>query len=154
MVGRAAVGVANTEAASVAQAFADGLQAGYDRRDAALLNRQFAEDLIWGSPFGALVEGYRTLHPIHVRFQNQPRTGVEFRYQVRHVLAVGADVVIAHIARQAMLPDGRPLPPSADPAGPFSEMAMYVLVRRDGEWWLAAGQNTPMRPGGAVPAEG
>jgi len=21
-------------------------------------------------------------------------------------------------------------------------MAMYVLVERDGEWWLAAGQNT------------
>lgn len=29
---------------------------------------------------------------------------------------------------------------------------MYVLVRRDGQWWLAAGQNTPIRPGGAVPA--
>jgi hypothetical protein len=28
----------------------------------------------------------------------------------------------------------------------FSEMAMYVLVRRDGKWWLAAGQNTPIRP--------
>ncbi|WP_238981380.1 hypothetical protein [Williamsia herbipolensis] len=28
--------------------------------------------------------------------------------------------------------------------GAFSEMAMYVLVRRDGMWWLAAGQNTPI----------
>jgi hypothetical protein len=28
----------------------------------------------------------------------------------------------------------------------FSEMAMYVLVRRDRRWWLAAGQNTPIRP--------
>jgi hypothetical protein len=25
-------------------------------------------------------------------------------------------------------------------------MALYVLVRRDGKWWLAAGQNTLMRP--------
>jgi hypothetical protein len=25
-------------------------------------------------------------------------------------------------------------------------MALYVLVRRDGTWWLAAGQNTPVRP--------
>jgi hypothetical protein len=23
-------------------------------------------------------------------------------------------------------------------------MAMYVLVERDGQWWLAAGQNTPV----------
>lgn len=43
-------------------------------------------------------------------------------------------------------------PPTADPDRPFSEMAMYVLVRRGDQWWLAAGQNTPMRPGGAVPA--
>ena len=28
----------------------------------------------------------------------------------------------------------------------MSEMAMYVLVRRDGKWWLAAGLNTPIRP--------
>lgn len=30
--------------------------------------------------------------------------------------------------------------------GPFSEIALYVLVKRNGTWWLAAGQNTPVRP--------
>ena len=149
---RADLGVVNTEAAAVAQAFAAGLQAGHDRRDAEMLNRQFAADVIWGSPYGALVEGYERLHPIHVRFQQQPKTGVDFHYQVRHVLAVSDDVIVTHIARLAMSADGKPLPPSFDPDQPFSEMAMYVLVRRNGHWWLAAGQNTPMRPGGAVPA--
>jgi hypothetical protein len=71
---------------------------------------------------------------------------------VRHVLAVGEDTVIAHIARPVLDADGEPVAPSRDPAAPFSELAMYVLVRRDGQWWLAAGQNTPMRPGGALPA--
>jgi hypothetical protein len=28
--------------------------------------------------------------------------------------------------------------------GGFSEMAMYVLVEKDGRWWVAAGQNTPV----------
>jgi hypothetical protein len=62
-------------------------------------------------------------------------------------------VVIAHIARVALSPSGGPLPPTDDRNQPFSEMAMFVLVRRNAQWrWLAAGQNTPIRPGGAVRA--
>lgn len=145
------IAVERAEAEVAVRTFVAGLQAGYDQRDAEVLNRQFAADVIWGSPYGALIDGYDQLHPIHVRFQQQPRKGPAFRYQVRRVLAVHEDVVIAHIARLALGPEGEPLPPSSDPDQPFSEMAMYVLVRRDGQWWLAAGQNTPMRPGGAVP---
>lgn len=89
--------------------------------------------MIWGSPYGALVKGYNELHPIHVRFQQRPTTSPAFRYAVQHVLAVSEDVVIAHIARLALTPNGEPLPPSSDPHQPFSEMAMYVLVRCQGE---------------------
>lgn len=152
MSSRRILGIHNPPAEAAVQAFAAGLQAGHDQRDADVLNHQFAADVIWGSPFGALVEGYDRLHPIHVRFQEKPRSGPAFRYVVRHVMAIDDDVVIAHIARLAVGPDGNPLPPSSIADQPFSEMAMYVLVRRDGQWWLAAGQNTPMRPGGAVPA--
>jgi uncharacterized protein (TIGR02246 family) len=149
---RPAVGVASGDAAAAVDAFARGLQAGHDQRDAEVLNRQFAADVVWGSPYGALVDGYDELHPIHVRLQQQGSDGPAFRYQVRHLLAISDDVVVAHIARLALGSDGHPLPPSADPSQPFSEMAMYVLVRRGGKWWLAGGQNTPIRPGGAVPA--
>jgi uncharacterized protein (TIGR02246 family) len=150
MIDRPDIAMQSAEAEAAVQAFALGLQAGHDRRDAEVLNRQFATDVIWGSPYGAVIDGYDQLHPIHVHFQQQPRKGPAFRYQVHHVLAVREDVVIAHIARLALGPEGEPLPPSSDPGQPFSEMAMYVLVRRDGQWWLAAGQNTPMRPGGAA----
>lgn len=152
MIVRPTIAIASAEAEAAVRAFAAGLQAGHDRRDAEMLNHQFAADVMWGSPYGALIDGYQQLHPIHVRFQQQPKKGPAFHYEVRHVLAVREDVVIAHIARLALGPDGEPLPPTSDIDRPFSEMAMYVLVRRDRSWWLAAGQNTPMRPGGAVPA--
>jgi uncharacterized protein (TIGR02246 family) len=153
MATRPTLGIVSAEAEAAVEAFAAGLQAGHTQRDADVLNRQFASDVIWGSPYGALVDGYERLHPIHVRFQHKPTTGPAFRYSVRHTLAVSDEVVVAHIARLALSPDGEPLPPSTDTRQPFSEMAMYVLVRRHGEWWLAAAQNTPMRPGGAVAAE-
>ncbi len=152
MTGRPALGGDAAAATGVAEEFAAGLQAGHDGHDADVLNKQFAADVIWGTPYGALVDGYDELHPIHVRFQADAAEEPKFRYRVRHVLAVSDDVVVAHIARLALAADGRPLSPSADPGQPFSEMAMFVLVRRQERWWLAAGQNTPIRPGGAVPA--
>jgi uncharacterized protein (TIGR02246 family) len=153
MAAHPTLGMVSADTEAVAQAFAAGLQAGYDQRDAEVLNRQFAADVVWGSPYGALVQGYEQLHPIHVRFQQAAGERPRIRYQVRHVRRLSDEVVIAHIARLILDSEGNPLPPADYPSQPFSEMALYVLVRRDGEWWLAAGQNTPMRPGGAVPAD-
>jgi hypothetical protein len=54
------------------------------------------------------------------------------RFEVVQVNAPARDVVITHIRRRALDPDG------------FSEMALYVLIRQDGRWWLAGAQNTPI----------
>ena len=66
------------------------------------------------------------------------------RYHTVYVSAPAPEVVIAHVRRDALDDDGRPV--AIDDPSRFSEIALYVLVRRDGRWWLAAGQNTMIRP--------
>jgi uncharacterized protein (TIGR02246 family) len=131
--------------AAVAQLVRE-LQTGWDERDAQLSNRHFAADILWGSPFGATVRGYEELHAIHVRLKQRGMGGRSSRYEVVQVLAPARDVAIAHVRRVALDADGQPLPTTTETRGAFSEMALYVLVRRAGTWWLAAGQNTPLRP--------
>jgi hypothetical protein len=59
-------------------------------------------------------------------------------------------VAVAHVRRVALDAGGEPSPEDDTTAG-FPEMALYVLVRRGGTWWLAAGQNTPIRLSEAPP---
>jgi uncharacterized protein (TIGR02246 family) len=134
------------EARDAVDGFVAGLQAGIDSADAQTYNADFAEDVMWGSPYGATVVGYDALHSIHrgMFARGVAVAGASSRYQTVDVMAPTPDVAIAHVRRVAMGSDGQPVP--VDDASVFSEMAMYVLVRRDRKWWLAAGQNTPIRP--------
>ena len=125
--------------------FVTELQAGIDTADVEMYNAHFGDDVAWGSPYGATVVGYDTLHSIHRQMFDRgvAATGPSSRYETVHVMAPAPDVAIAQVRRAALDAEGRPIP--VDDASAFSEMAMYVLVRRDGQWWLAAGQNTPIR---------
>jgi uncharacterized protein (TIGR02246 family) len=124
------------------------LQAGLDSNDAEVYNRHFAADVIWGSPYGALVSGYDRLHEIHTRLHRSAPVG-RSRYVTERVLTPAPGIAVAQVRREALGDDGTPL----DAADSFQEMATYVLARRDGEWWLVAGQNTPIRPGIGVPVD-
>jgi uncharacterized protein (TIGR02246 family) len=145
---RPTLGAEGAEAQEAIDAVArpvEELQAGWDQHDADLSNRHFAADIMWGSPFGATVYGYEELHAIHVRLKQQKRGGPSTRFEIVRVLAPAPGVAVAQVRRVALDADGQPIEPSDDVTGSFSEMALYVLVRRDGVWWLAAGQNTPIR---------
>jgi uncharacterized protein (TIGR02246 family) len=134
------------EARDAVDQFVAGLQAGIDAADAETYNAAFADDVMWGSPYGATVNGYDALHSIHRGMfgRGVAVAGPRSRYETVHVVAPTPDVAIAHVRRVALDADGEQFP--IDDTSVFSEMAMYVLVRVDGTWWLAAGQNTPIRP--------
>jgi len=62
------------------------------------------------------------------------------------VLVPVPDIAVVQVRRTALDANGAPIAAADETTGAFSEMAMYVLVRFNGTWWLAAGQNTPVRP--------
>lgn len=130
---------------SAVQAFVAELQAAIDRADADLFNARFAADVLWGSPFGAVVDGYDTIHAIHARmFAGIAASPGASRYTVEKARRIADDVAIAYVRRVAVgaPPEGAPTPGIP---GSFDELALFVLVRREGAWWLAAGQHVPDR---------
>jgi hypothetical protein len=147
------------EGAEAVARFVAELQAAVDHDDADTYDRSLASDVLWGSPYGATVHGYEALHAIHVGMHAKPgrSPASHSRFEIVRVLVPAPGVAIAHVRRVALeggeteprsgSPAGRSVEPSSDPAARFSEMALYVLIRREGTWWLAAGQNTPVRPG-------
>ncbi|MGW5573161.1 nuclear transport factor 2 family protein [Nocardia thailandica] len=118
---------------TVARALAAELQDGGTRADADRYDSSFAADILWGTPFGATVHGYDTLNAIHHGLMAQG-AAPESRFEVVASFTPSPGIVVCQIRRQAV-----------DPGG-FSEVALYVLAERDGRWWLAAAQNTPVDP--------
>jgi uncharacterized protein (TIGR02246 family) len=131
--------------------FVAGMQAAIDASDADLFNGAFARDVLWGSPFGAIVDGYDQIHAIHSQMfaaaagarqaQAQGSAGGS-RYEIEHARLVAEDVAIAYVRRLSLAKTADEQPGRADA---FDELALFVLVRRDGVWWLAAGLHTPDR---------
>ena len=140
-----AEGAETQEAIHAVARLVEELQTGWDQHDADLSNQHFAADVMWGSPFGATVHGYEKLHAIHVRLKQQGKGGLSSRFEIVRVLVPAPGVAVAQVRRVALEYDGQPIKPSDDLKGSFSEMALYVLVRRGDAWWLSAGQNTPIR---------
>lgn len=124
---------ADTTAQAAAAELAAELQKAGETADADRYDNSFAADVLWGTPFGALVVGHSRINAIHRRMMRQSEpVAPPSRFEVVAAASPAPGVVVTQIRRQALEP------------GAFSEVALYVLVERDGRWWLSAAQNTPI----------
>lgn len=119
------------------------LQEAVDTGDAKLFNKHFANDVLWGSPFAAIASGYDQIHSIHAKMFSAytPMKGAS-KYEPEHIRFLSENVAIAYVrrlAQQANAAEGSTKP------GSFDELALFVLVKQNGEWWLAAAQHVPDR---------
>ncbi|MFW0787708.1 DUF4440 domain-containing protein [Gordonia sp. CPCC 206044] len=109
------------------------LQDGLDTGAADVYDAMFTDDILWGTPKGEVLQGYRKLNTIHHRLLAEGVAPAS-DFEVAQTITPAPGVVVTQIRRRAR-------------AGGFSEMAMYVLVQRGGQWWVAAVQNTPISAG-------
>jgi NAD(P)H-dependent FMN reductase len=110
------------------------LQESIERVDPDIYDYRFADDVLWGNPFGGTLAGFHDVNSAH-RWIMATNGAPPSSYEIVQMLTPLDGVTIAHVRRNDL---------SVATDDPFSEMALYVLVKRGGSWWLAAAQNTPI----------
>src|SRR5215470_13214333 len=87
---------ARAAAVGAVERFVAGLQDGIDRASADVYDRQFASDVLWGSPYGAALAGYKALNTAH---HSLMAAGVAppSRYQVVQLMTPLPGIAIAHV---------------------------------------------------------
>ncbi|EHR62548.1 SgcJ/EcaC family oxidoreductase [Saccharomonospora cyanea] len=116
--------------------------------------RAFRKDTVWTTAHGKRLTGFDEIsdftHAVLPRTLGQPVTAT---YEAEHILFVRPDVAAVKIRQRPVTRDGHPLDEvfrgHADPAALVTERPdavpgtpLYVLAKDEGEWRIAAAQNT------------
>jgi uncharacterized protein (TIGR02246 family) len=125
---------------AIRQVIADAERA-FNTNDADLLVEHFAENATAVGVTGAQLDGRAAVLAASRALFAGPLRDQWARYELADVVFVRPDVALAHQHATAVDADGRPIGVG------HAMTALYVLVREDGRWWVAARQNT------LIPAE-
>jgi uncharacterized protein (TIGR02246 family) len=123
------------DVAAIEQVIAD-IEAGFNGNDPELSVAHFADNASAVSVGGVLVSGRDALLEANRTGLAGPLREQYARYELADVTFLRHDVAVAHKRAWATTPDGEPIDVG------HAMIALYVLVREDGRWWVAARQNT------------
>ena len=112
------------------------IETGFNTNDVELCVRHFTADASAVSALGVRTTGRDALVEAHRAGLGGPLADEHAHYEVDDVVFLHRDVALAHKRAWATTPTGELLAP--DPA----MVALYVMVRRDGRWWIASRANT------------
>jgi uncharacterized protein (TIGR02246 family) len=90
--------------------------------------------------FGEWISGRDKLVKTHTALFAGPFRESYKRFAVEKIRFVREDVAIAHVRGRNTDRDGKLL------EGDEGAIAMLVMVKTGGKWWVVAGQNTQVRP--------
>jgi uncharacterized protein (TIGR02246 family) len=115
------------------------IEAGFNAKDAERSVEHFTEDATAVGVAGVLVRGRDALLEAHRAGYAGPLADQYARYELGAITFLRPDVAVAHKRARAVDASGAPL--ELD----HTMVALYVFVREDGRWRVAARQNTLAR---------
>lgn len=119
----------------IKQVIAD-VERGFNTKDAELMNKHVAPDAAVVSALGIRLTGRPEIIAASEKAMAGPLRDQFARYEVRDVRFVRPDVALVHKEAFAVTEGGEPI----DVAHAMN--ALYVMVKEDGRWLIAARQNT------------
>lgn len=108
---------------------------GFNSNDPDLSTEHVAEDAVVVNVRGALLRGRAAVHEANRVGLAGPLREATAHYRVSDVAAVAPDVVVVQKSAWST-------PEAADAGGTPEMRALYVMVRREGRWWIVRRQNT------------
>jgi uncharacterized protein (TIGR02246 family) len=135
--------VSQTHDLSPIENFISELQIAIDTGDADLFNKQFASDVLWGSPFAAIANGYEQIHAIHCQMlASVVQVKGTYKFEIEHIRFLSENVSYAYVRKISQIQKNSN---QETKPGSFDELALFILVKQNGQWWLAAAQHVPDR---------
>ena len=128
----------SADIAAIAQVIAD-IEQGFNSKDPERSIAHFAHDATAVSVTGALASGREELLAAHRAGYAGPLSDQYARYELADVRFLGPNVAVAHKRAWATSAEGEDLDVE------HAMIALYVLVRTEGRWQVAARQNTLVR---------
>jgi uncharacterized protein (TIGR02246 family) len=124
-----------SDEAAIRRIVAD-VQTAFNTNDPVLMNAHFAADASVVTALGKRIDGLAALRAV----TSQSMAGVlerqYVRYEVTDIRFLRPDVALAYKQATAVDSSGQPVEPAP------SMIALYVLVKENGRWLIAARQNT------------
>ena len=112
------------------------MEAAFNQHDADKLDRHFTQYATWVNVVGVRLSGWNQINEAHKNTLAGPLRNSYAHYSVESIHFVRPDVAIAHIHQYPTTSEGKTIENGQ------GSLAIYVMVKEQGTWQIAAGQNT------------
>ncbi|MGW0665014.1 SgcJ/EcaC family oxidoreductase [Streptodolium elevatio] len=115
---------------AIDEVFAE-IQAGVSEFDADRVGARFTANASFTTPAGQRFDGWEAVNSHHRRQLANPVEGFRTRIALERVTFPAPDTAVVCVRQNA-----------STAAGDFANAGTWVLVKRDGDWWVHAVHNT------------